>query len=258
MSALISIEFSKLWRLASLRFSLILLALFPVVWAYAPGVYDVYGVFVMSAYQVPGLALLSSMEFLLPLLVAIASAELLGLDISLGTLPTVLLRPIARTNWLVAKLAVSIAYPFILLAFLLIVGLLVGFPYGYGSFLGGTGVESGGLVGQGVLEPRAALTELLRAYLIAGYSLVPVSLLAVLFTVVFMNAAGGALATLAALVFMRQLDVLPDVVERFLLTSQLSAYAVAPNGLVWALLTILAYTALFASLSVKLFEKKDF
>lgn len=257
MSQLIGIEFSKLFRLNSLRFSLILLALFPALWAYSPGVFNVYGYFVVSAFQVPALALNSSMQFLLPLLVAIASAELLGLEISFGTLPTVLLRPVTRSQWLLAKLLVAAVYPFVILTFFFIASLLTGFPSGYGEFIGGTGVGVGGLLGEGVMTPDIALAELVRAYLIAACSLVPISMLAVLFTVLFMNAASGALATLSLLIFMGLLIVFPAL-QPYLLTSQLSAYITPVAGTGWTLALIALYCAIFAAMAVVIFERKDF
>lgn len=257
MKTLLTLEFGKLLHLSSLRFSLGLLALFPIVWAYAPGVFDVYGFFLVSGYQLPGLTLLSSMEFLLPLLVAIASAELVGLERTYGTLPTVLLRPVTRSQWLLTKLLVALAYPFLLLTFLFLVSLLSGVFFGYGAFVGGTGVGEAGLLGQGVTTPGMALGELLRAYTVAAFSLVPISLLAVLFTVMFMNAAGGALATLSVLIFMKLLVVFPGL-GRFLLTEHLDAYAAPSTTLPWAMMLLAVYAAAFAALSVTLFERKDF
>lgn len=257
MSAIIRIEFGKLLHLTSLRFSLVLLALFPILWAYAPGVFDVYGFFVVSGFQVPALALLSSMEFLLPLLVAIASAELLGLEIAHGTLPTVLLRPLTRSQWLLAKLLVVAVYPFVLLGFFLMVGLATGVLFGYGPFVGGTGVGAGGLLGEGVMAPGAAMVELVSAYAIAALSLVPIGMLAVLFTVLLMNAAGGALATMATLIFMQLMVVFPTL-EPFLLTSQLSAYVSPVAGLIWVIALIGLYCLAFALMALMLFERKDF
>ena len=253
---LLAIEVQKLFRMASVRFALAVLLVFPIVWAYAPGIFDVYGFFLVSAYQVPALGLLSGMEFLLPLLVAIVSAELLGLEMSNGTLPTILLRPVTRSQWILAKLLVAVVYPFVLLAILLLVSLLVGGPLGYGPFVGGTGLGAAGLLGEGTMLPGAAFAELLRAYVVAGLSLIPVSLLAILLTVVFMNVAGGALATLAVLIIMQLLVIFPWL-EPLLLTTQLNAYS-TPEGLVRALATIAFYGAIFAGLSVFLFERKDF
>lgn len=257
MKTLLRLEFSKLFHLSSVRVSLVLLAVFPIAWAYAPGVYDVYRFYLVSGYQLPGLTLLSSMEFLLPLLVAIASAELLGLERTYGTLPTVLLRPVTRSRWLLTKLLVALTYPFLLLSFLLLVSLASGVFFGYGAFVGGTGVGEAGLLGQGTTLPGAAIGELLRAYTVAAFSLVPISLLAVLFTVVFVNAAGGALATLAVLIFMKLLVVFPGL-GRFLLTEHLDAYAAPSGTLPWAMMLLAVYAAGFAALAVTLFERKDF
>jgi ABC-2 type transport system permease protein len=250
-------EAGKVARLGSVRFSLILLILFPLLWAYAPGIYKVYGLYLVSAYQVPALSLLSSMQFLLPLLVAISAAELLGIEIANGTLQTVLLRPVSRSQWLLSKLMVVTLYPFVILAVFGLVSLLAGAPYGYGSFVGGTGLGQSGLLGQGTMSAGQAFGEVARAYLVAGYSLVPVALLALLFTVVFMNAAGGALATLSVLIFMKLLVVFPAL-DPYLLTTQLNAYAKPVGNLGWVVALIALYAAAFAAAAVVLFERKDF
>jgi ABC-2 type transport system permease protein len=257
MTKLLAMEFSKLIRLSSVRFSVLALILFPLLWAYSPGIFAVYGQFVVSSYQVPGLALLSSMQFFLPLLVAISSAELLGTEISSGTLPTILLRPVTRSQWLFAKVIVAAILPFALLVLLLVTSLLAGSPFGFGGFPGGTGIGEGGLLGVGFLSAGAAIGELLGAYFIAAFSLVPISLLAILFAVVFMNAASGALATMAVLIFMNLLVIFPFL-QPYLLTAQLSAYVAPVANLGWVFALIALYCAGFAALSVILFERKDF
>lgn len=257
MSALIRMELGKLTRLTSVRFTLVALTVFPILWAYAPGIFDVYGLFLVSGFQVPALSLLSGMEFLMPLLVAIAAAELLGIEVTHGTLPTVLLRPVTRSQWLATKLTVMTVYPFGLMAFFLLTSLVAGVPYGFGRFTGGTGLGQGGLTGEGLMAPAAAFGEILGAYAIAAVSLVPIALLALLATVVFMNAAGGALATMSVLIFMQLLVVFPAL-EPFLLTSHLSAYAEPVAGMGWTLTLIALYSAAFAAVAVVLFERKDF
>lgn len=254
---LLRLELGKVFRLASVRFSLALLVLLPALWAYAPGIFDVYGVFIVSGYQVPALSLLSGMEFLFPLLVAIISSELLGTEISLGTLRATLLRPVTRAQWLLSKLVVAALLPFVLLGFVFLVSLLAGLFYGYGDFVGGTGLGSGGLVGQGLTGAGQAVSELLRAYLVAAYSLVPVSLLALLLTVVFMNAASGALATLGILIVSGLLVVF-SWLSTYLPTTQLNAYLAASQQLVTPLILITVYSITFALLAVATFERKDF
>ncbi len=250
-------ELDKVARLASVRFSLLLLVLFPVLWAYAPGIYHVYDFYLVSAYQVPALSLLSSMQFMLPLLVAISAAELLGIEIANGTLQTVLLRPVSRSQWLLSKLLVVSVYPFAILLVFLVVSLLAGAPYGYGSFVGGTGLGQAGLLGQGTMGAGQAIAEVLRAYLVAGLSLVPVALLSLLLTVAFMSAAGGALATLSVLIFMQLLVVFPGLTP-YLLTTQLNAYAKPVANMGWVVALIAVYAAAFAAAAVVLFERKDF
>ncbi len=257
MSTLLRMELAKLSRLASVRFGLALLVVFPLLWAYAPGIFEVYGFFLVSGYQVPALSLLSSMQFLLPLLVAITAAELLGVELAHGTLPTVLLRPVTRPQWLAAKLIVVALYPFLVMAVFLAASLLFGIPYGFGSFVGGTGLGAAGLAGTGTMSAGAALAELARGYAVAALALVPIGMLAVLFTVLFMNAAGGALATLSTLIFMQLLVVFPRV-EPYLLTTQLNAYATPLSDVTWVMALILVYAALFAAVAVVLFERKDF
>lgn len=257
MKALLAMEAGKLLRLTSVRASLLLLLVFPVLWAYAPGIFEVYGFFLVSGFQVPALSLLSSMEFLMPLLVAITAAELVGIEKMHGTLPTVLLRPVTRSQWLLAKLLVLCVYPFAIMGFFLAVSLVAGAPYGYDTFVGGTGLGDGGLIGQGTLAAGAAFGEILAAYALAAASLVPVSLLAVLATVVTMNAASGALATLSVLIVMQLLVVFPAL-DPFLLTRHLSAYVDPVAGIGWVLILIAMYAAAFAASAVVLFERKDF
>ena len=257
VSALLRMELGKLGRLASVRFGAVVVVVFPVLWAYAPGIFDVYGFYLVSGFQVPALALLSSMEFLLPLLIAITCAELIGIEISHGTLPTVLLRPVTRAQWLLAKLLVATVYPFLALAFFLLASLAAGVVYGFGPFVGGTGLGRAGLLGAGLTAPGQAWSEVLQAYVIAAYSLVPIGLLAVLFSVLLMNAAGGVLATLATLIVMQLLVVFPAVTP-FLLTTQLNAYVDPPAPLGWVVALVAVYGATFAATAVVVFERKDF
>jgi ABC-2 type transport system permease protein len=140
---------------------------------------------------------------------------------------------------------------------LFIVSLVAGAPHGFGNFLGGTGLGQADLVGIGSMTAGAAIAELIRAYAIAIASLIPVALLAICLTVWLMNAAGGALATLATLILMQLLIIFPWL-EPFLLGAQLSAYA-SPDAL-WgrALVVITFYSVALAMTAVILFERKDF
>lgn len=258
LPVLLRLELGKWVHLSSVRFSAVLLFLLPLLWAYAPGIHDVYGVFLVSGFQVPVLSLLSGTEnFLFPLLVAIISAEQLGVEISQRTLRATLLRPVSRAQWLLGKLLVAGLLPFLLLAFVLAVSLLAGLMFGFGPFIGGTGLGPGGLVGEGVTLPAHALAEVLRAYSLAAFSLMPVSFLALLLTVFFMNAASGALATLGLLIISRLFVVFPFL-SPYLLTTQLEAYLMSGSATALPLILTGFYAVLFAFAAVALFERKDF
>jgi ABC-2 type transport system permease protein len=261
MIKLLGIELFKFLRLSSLRFSLLVLLIFPPLWAYARGIFEKYNVFLVSAYQVAALSLSSSMVFLLPLLVAITSAELLGVEMQYHTLPTILLRPVTRAQWLLAKLIIIVLYPFIFLTLLFLVSLLFGAPLGYGQFVGGTGLGEAGLLGQGTMTPESAIAELVRAYVLAGYSLIPIGLLSLLFTVIFRNVAAGALATLSTLIVMQLLDVF-SWLKPFLLSQQLDIYLnyarMSSKEVVIAFAAIGLYAAIFAVFSTVTFERRDF
>lgn len=254
---LLPLELGKLFRLASLRFSTLLLLLLALLWAYAPGIFDVYGVFLVSGWQVPSLSLLSGMEFLFPLVVATVSAELLGLEITQGTLRATLLRPVPRMRWLLAKLGAAALLPFILLLFVLLVSLLAGIPYGYGDFQGGTGLGAFGLTGAGVTASGAALKEVLQAYVTAAFSLVPISMLSLLLTAVFMNAAGGALATLGVLIVSGLLNVF-TVLTPYLPATLLNTYMLSAGQLPGPLLLTAAWALLFGGAALSVFSRKDF
>jgi len=259
MLTLIQIEFMKLWRLKAVHISFIVMAIISLIWAYAPGVIDKFDFYVISAYQVQGLTLVATMDtnLILPFLIAIVSASLLGTEKHHGTLPTMLLKPITRSQWLCSKLIVGAIFPFILLAFTFIFALIVSFPFGYGSFIGGTGVLGGNIVGQGELSVAAALFEVFRAYFLAAVSLIPISCMALLFTVLLGTGVSGALASVAALIVMYSLDVFPWL-ERFLLTSHLDIFAQPYFGrLGLSLSSILLSAAIFAVIALLRFEKTD-
>lgn len=68
-------EFGKLVRLRSVRVGLLVAFLLPFLWALAPtaGLNQIYGLILVSGWQVPALALLAGMNFLFPFLTAMAA-----------------------------------------------------------------------------------------------------------------------------------------------------------------------------------------
>ncbi len=257
---LLNLEFRKLIGFRSVRLGMILVFLLPFFLTFAPDgeLAKLIGVnlILVSGWQVPALSLYIATQFVLPLLVSVTCAELLGGEVSWGTLAPLLLRPVSRTRVIGTKLFVAILYPLLLLVVLFLGGVLVGgLRFGLGAFAGGTGLGAGGFTGVGVLDIGGALSELLRGFLIAGLTLAPISGLAVLFGVIYMNTAAASLGTIATIQIMKLLEVFPPI-KRLLLTHHQLAFAPGQNALEsLILLTLYTVGTLVAALFV--FERKD-
>jgi ABC-2 type transport system permease protein len=267
---LLQLEFRKLIGFRSVRLGLIVAFFIPILLVFAPdaGLSQVVGtnLILVSGWQVPGLTLFIVMPYLLPLLVAVTCAEIIGGEVAWGTLAPLLLRPVSRTRIALSKLFVAVLYPIMLLLVTLFGGLLIGgLRFGLGSFFGGTGLAEGGFNGIGNLEPATALFHLARAYLIAGLVLAPLAGLGVAFGILYMNTAAAALASVASIILMRMLAVFTWL-KPLLLTEHLNAYAyfaLPPESRVGtfkieqSLILLLLYTIGCAVAAVALFERKD-
>jgi len=248
-------EIGKLFHLKSVRVGLVAAFLLPVIWSLAPGLKQVYGLVLVSGWQVPALSLLAGMEFLFPFLVAMAAAEVLGAEVTMGTLQLVLLRPISRTRLMTVKVLAALSFPFLLLLASLLGALLAGLPHGFGGFYGGTGLGPEGFAGLGFLSAGAAFSEILRAYLLAAVTLLPIAALAVLYAALFFSTTASALAALATVLLMRMLVVFPAI-QPLLLTHYLDLY-LHPGAAAPGLWLLLIYTLGFSVLALLIFEKKD-
>ncbi|ADV66399.1 ABC transporter permease [Deinococcus maricopensis] len=255
MLSLILLEYRKLFGARSARFALAVCALLPFLWSFAPGLQDVYNLVLVSAWQVPALAMLTAAQFLLPLFISITCAEMIGTEIAQGTLAPLLLRPLNRSKVILAKLVAALTYPAILLATLLLFGLIAGARFGFMDFAGGTGLTPAGFVGAGVTTTATALMETLRGFGIAALTLMPIAALAVLFGILYLNTAAAALATIATLQVMRLLIVFPKAFQKILLTTHLDAYLRAAPA--ESLVLLMIYTVGFSLLALFIFERKD-
>lgn len=258
MLTLIWLEYRKLFAFRSVWLALAVCVVLPWIWSFAPRLVEVYNLTLVSGWQVPALALVTAAEFLLPIFVAVAAAELIGSEVALGTLAPLMLRPVSRAKLIGFKLIAALSLPALLLLVLLIASLAAGARLGFGAFAGGTGLGPGGWVGEGMLAPGAALLELARGYALAALTLMPVAALALLFGVIYLNTAAAGLATVAVLLLMRLLVVFPQNFQKLLLTSHLGAYLPQNAAAVPQSLLLLAiYTLGFGALSLFTFERKD-
>lgn len=257
MLTLLALEFRKLLTSRSAKLALIVTLLMPLVWAFAPRLEQLgIKVQMVSGWQLPAVSIGVTIQYLLPLFIAVTVAEMIGSEVAQGTLAPLLLRPVDRTKVIGSKLIVALIYPFMLIASTLLGSLLAGIPRGFGSFLGGTGLGPGLFIGVGELSSGAAFMEVLRGSFLAGIVLMPVAALSLLFGVLYLNTAAAALATFASLIVMRLLVVLPETVQRVLLTSHFGLY-VQQGDITQQLILLLIYTAGFGMMSIFAFDRRD-
>lgn len=256
MLTLVLLEFRKLLGLRSTRLALLVCLLLPLLWLAAPRLSALLQVHLVSGWQLPAVSLGVLVQFLLPLFLAVTCAEMIGAEVSQGTLAPLLLRPVDRPRVITSKLIVALLYPALLVAVLVGGSLLAGLGLGLGSFTGGTGLGPGYFAGTGALSGAEALGQVLRGGLLAAVMLMPVAALALLFGVLYLNTAAAALATLATLNVMRLLVVFPEGVQRLLLTSHLDLYA-RQESVLPGLVLLLIYTVGFGLLAVYAFERRD-
>ncbi|GAA5435596.1 ABC transporter permease [Deinococcus sp. A31D244] len=256
MLTLLSLEFRKLFGARSVHLALLVTFLMPLLWAFAPRLSALIQVNLVSGWQLPAVSIGVTIGYLLPLFIAVTVAEMIGSEVAQGTLAPLLLRPVDRTKVIASKLITALSYPFLLILTTVLGSLLAGIPLGFGTFTGGTGLGPGLFVGVGQLTSDAAFAEVLRGSLLAGVVLMPIAALSLLFGVLYLNTAAAALATFAALIVMRLLVVLPETIQRILLTSHLGLY-VQQGDITQSLVLLLIYTAGFGLMSIFAFDRRD-
>ncbi|WP_407569716.1 ABC transporter permease [Deinococcus altitudinis] len=256
MLTLLGLEFRKLLGARSVRIALIISFLIPWIWALAPRLQQVYGLVLTSGFQVPAISLITSVQFVLPLFVALSCAEMIGTEVAQGTLAPLLLRPIDRNRVILAKLITALLYPALLLVVLLLGSFIAGLRLGYGDFTGGTGLGPGGFIGQGALTSAMALSQVLRGYALGALVMAPIAALAMLYGVVFLNTSAAALATIATLQIMRLLTVFPEGFQQILLTTHLDLF-LRQGNISQSLILLVIYTVGFCLLSIFAFDRRD-
>ena len=256
MLSLILLEIRKLLVSRSARIAPVVCFLLPFLWSLAPRLGEIMHVDLMSGWQLPAVSIGLTVQFLMPLFIAVTVAEMIGGEVAHGTLAPLLLRPVSRTRVIVSKLVVALLFPLVLVLATLLGSLVAGLPHGYGEFTGGTGLGPGGFAGVGVLSPSAALTEVLRGSLLTWVLMLPFAALALFFGVLLLNTSAAALATLATLIVLRLLVVFPDAIQRILLTNYFNLYAMQGN-ITQAIVLLLIYTVGFSLMAIFAFDRRD-
>lgn len=256
MLSLILLEFRKLFASRSARLALLVSFLLPFLWSFAPRLSEVFKVNLVSGWQLPAISINIALQFLIPLFIAVTVAEMIGSEVSQGTLAPLLLRPVSRFKVIGSKLLVALVFPLTLVIVTFLGSFLAGIPHGFGEFVGGTGLGPGSFEGNGTLSPSAAFAEVLRGGFLIWIMLLPIAALSILFAVLMLNTTAAALATLATLVVLRLLAVFPEAIQRLLVTSYFNLYMLQGN-ITQAVVLLIIYTVGFSLMALFAFDRRD-
>lgn len=258
MSTLLILELRKLLTARSTHIAVVVFLLLPLLWAFAPRLSELFNIVLASGWQLPAVSIGVAVQFLLPLFISVIVAEMIGTEVSQGTLAPLLLRPVNRMKIILAKLIMALFIPFLLIGITVIGSILAGIPHGLGGFLGGTGLGPGLFAGVGQLSAGSAFAEVIRGSFLASYMLMPIAALALFYGILFLNTASAALATLATLNIMRLLVVFPEGIQRVLLTNHLALYVEQDGGRIMeSAILLLIYTIGFGTAAVMAFDRRD-
>lgn len=200
-----------------------------------------------------------AMLVLIPLLVAVVVGGLVAGERQVGTLRTLLARPVSRSAVLLSKLAAGWTYTVALI--LALGGLSLGLGYlvfGWGDLV----VFRGGLT---IFDPHLGLARLAAAYGLAAAAMCAVAAVALLLSAVFDNPMTAAGLTVALLLVCGIIAQMPyfDRIEPHLITSHLQLYhevlsaQVKGAELVRSALYLGGYALVSVVLAVVVFARRD-
>lgn len=200
-----------------------------------------------------------ALAVLVPLLVAVVVGGLVAGERQLGTLRTLMSRPVRRSTILLAKLAAGWSYAIALTVFLGLAGLGLGYlVFGWGDLV----VLRGGLT---IFDPQMGLARLAEGYGLACVAMCTVASLGLMLSVVFDSpmAAGGL--TVAILLVSGAVGLMPyfEFVEPHLLTTHLRLYrevfamTVDRAALLTSAGYLVGYTVMSVAVAMIVFERRD-
>lgn len=211
--------------------------------------------------------LLPGIYMLLPMVIGIFSAVSFAGEYQNGYLRTVAIRPVARWQIFFAKFAALSVYSYLLLAILLVVS------YTTGAILFGPSgdiiVFGPAFLGKGsnifIMSADVAWQRLILSYLFAGYSLISLSAMFLMFSAIFKKTAIATVFPLGIYYTSYILDALPfmESLQRFLPTRYLMIwkYVMAEN-IKWDMMMhdgffMLLYTLSYLIIGAVVFAKSE-
>ncbi len=183
---------------------------------------------------------------LIPLLIAVATGGLVAGEKQTGTLRTILVRPVRRAAVLAAKLTAAWIHAAGLVLFMGVLSLIVGYlVFGRGDLV----LMSFRGPSFGILAEPQALSHLALAYSLAVVAMMAVASLGVLLSVLCDNPLTAAGLTVAVLLVLQSLRLIPyfQWLQPHLLTEHIGAYRGALSATVdWSkIITSLSYLAAY-------------
>ncbi len=211
--------------------------------------------------------LLPGIYMLLPMVVGIFAAASFAGEYQNGYIRTVAIRPVSRWQIFLSKFAAMSVYSYLLLAILLVVSYLTG-----ALLFGPSGdiiVFGPAFLGKGskifIMSADVAWERLLLSYFFAGYALISLSAMFLMFSAIFKKMAIATVFPLGIYYTSYVLDAIPfmENLQRFLPTRYLMIwkYVMAEN-IKWDLIMhdgcfLLLYTAVYLIIGGVVFSKSE-
>lgn len=221
----------------------------------------------MNGVAFSEMMLFPGIYMILPMVIGVFTAVSFAGEYQNGYIRTVAIRPVARWQIFMGKFICISIYAFILLAILMLVSYSIG-AIMFGSS-GDVIIMGHALFGQGprfyILSSDVAIERLLLSYLFAGYSLISLSAMFLMFSAIFKKTAIATVFPLGIYYTSYILDALPfmESLQRFLPTRYLMVwkYTLAEN-IPWEKMVydggfLLAYTLAYLIIGGIVFAKSE-
>lgn len=235
-------EITKLTNLKKYKVLLILLGAFSILGNVLKAIAQ--GSIMISFINSPYIVLTILTQFLLPLIIAMAAAELFTAEQEKGSIKALITRPIGRTNIFISKVLTIVLYVVISLLIYLIIGTISNVTF--------NGIGSVNII------------ETFMAYALSIIPMIPIVLFAVTISQLCKSSSSTVMIfVLGYIIIIAAANIIPSI-NPMAFTSYTGWYklfigAAMPAGKIINVLTLLvAYTLIFFSVSLWAFGKKEY
>ncbi len=202
------------------------------------------GLIGLSSSNTPLTVLSLVTGFILPLMIAMSSADLFTAEQEDGSIKAVITRPVSRSSILTSKVLAIVLYTILVLAVCFVTSLV------YGLVFNGLGVSH--------------IAEVLIAYAVSIVPMLPITLFAVTVSQLCKNSSSAVMLSVFGYIVIFAASIVFSSISPMLFTSYTGWYklfigAGMPLANLLNVLTLLvAYTLIFFAISSWIFEKKEY